>query len=94
MWSLTFGLRLVSTEDLESEVQKTCAAIASKPRGVIALGKKFYHHQMELPLKAAYKEGGLVMAENLQYKDCQEGIEAFKNKRKPMFSHSDEKVEN
>ena len=93
MWSVTFGLRLVSTEDLESEVQKTCAAIASKPRGVIALGKKFYHHQMELPLKAAYKEGGLVMAENLQYKDCQEGIEAFKNKRKPMFSHSDDKVE-
>ena len=93
MWSLTFGLRLVSTEDLESEVQKTCAAIASKPRGVIALGKKFYHHQMELPLKAAYKEGGLVMAENLKYKDCQEGIEAFKNKRKPMFSHSDDKVE-
>ena len=83
----------MSTEDLEAEVQKTCAAIASKPRAVIALGKKFYHHQLELPLKEAYKEGGLVMAENLQYKDCQEGIEAFKNKRKPMFSHSDDKVE-
>ena len=91
-WSLTLGPRLVSSEDLEAELEKTCAAIASKPRGVIALGKKFYHHQMELPLKAAYKEGGLVMAENLQYKDCQEGIEAFKNKRKPVFSHSDDKV--
>ena len=49
-------LRLVPTEDLEAELEKTCVAIASKPRGVIALGKKFYHRQMELPLKAAYKE--------------------------------------
>ena len=85
-------LRLVPAEDLEAELEKTCVAIASKPRGVIALGKKFYHRQMELPLKAAYKEGGLVMAENLQYRDAQEGIEAFKNKRKPIFCHSDDKV--
>jgi len=84
--------KLVQTEDLEAELEKTCAAIASKPRGVIALGKKFYHRQMELPLQAAYKEGGLVMAENLQYRDAQEGIEAFKNKRKPIFCHSDDKV--
>ena len=82
----------MSTEEIEAELEKTCAAIASKPRGVIALGKKFYHHQMELPLKAAYREGGLVMAENLQYKDAQEGIDAFKSKRKPEFGHSDDKV--
>ena len=33
--------RLVTSEDLEAELERTCAAIASKPRGVIALGKRF-----------------------------------------------------
>ena len=32
--------RLVTSEDLEAELERTCAAIASKPRGVIALGKR------------------------------------------------------
>ena len=84
--------RLVEEEELEEEVEKVCKAIASKPRGVITLGKKFYQRQLELPLHSAYEEGGEVMAENLQYKDAQEGIKAFIEKRKPSFSHSQEKI--
>ena len=33
-----------------------------------------------------------VMVDNLAYKDAQEGIAAFKDKRKPVWIHSDEKV--
>ena len=84
--------RLTTEEDLDIELDKTCAAIASKPRGVIAFGKKFYHRQMELPLSSAYPEGSQVMAENLTFRDCQEGISAFKEKRKPVFTHTDERV--
>ena len=82
----------MSDEELDPELERTCAAIASKPRGVIAFGKKFYHRQIELPLAAAYPEGGKVMAENLTFKDAQEGISAFKEKRKPVFQHTDDKV--
>ena len=82
----------MSESELDAEIEKTCTAIANKPRGVIAFGKRFYNRQLELPLTPAYKEGGQTMAENLQYKDAQEGIEAFKAKRKPVFGHTDEKV--
>jgi len=85
--------KLVPEEELDAEIEKTCSAISSKPRGVITFGKKFYHRQMELPLIPAYKEGGKVMAENLKFRDAQEGIEAFKAKRKPVFNHTDERVE-
>jgi len=85
--------RLVEEDKVDDEVKNICAAIASKPRGVITLGKRFYQQQIEMPLSAAYPAGGRVMADNLWYKDAQEGIAAFKEKRKPVFGHTQDKVE-
>ena len=81
-----------TTEDLDSELTEICEAIASKPKGVITLGKRFYYRQLELGLTQALEEGGKVMVDNLSYKDAQEGIAAFKEKRKPNWIHTDEKV--
>ena len=44
-------------------------------------------------MSAAYTAGGRVMADNLWYKDAQEGIAAFKEKRTPVFGHTRDKVE-
>jgi len=85
--------RLVPEDDLQSEVDRICASIASKPKEVISLGKQFYKKQIEMPLASAYPLGGEVMVKNLWYKDAQEGIQAFKEKRKPVFSHTDDQHE-
>ena len=81
-----------STEELEEELNTIIEAIKSKPKGVIALGKKFYCRQLELGISEAFEEGGKVMVDNLSYKDAQEGIAAFKEKRKPIWVHTDEKL--
>ena len=83
---------LPDEESLEAEVRDICQAVASKPKGVIALGKRFYYRQMEMGLGQAFDEGGQVMVDNLKYRDAQEGIAAFKEKRKPTWAHTHDKV--
>ena len=39
--------RLVEEDKVDDEVKNICAAIASKPRGVITLGKRFYQQQVK-----------------------------------------------
>lgn len=43
-------------------------------------------------LSDALSAGGKVMVENLRYADAQEGLSAFKEKRKPKWTHTDEKA--
>lgn len=82
-----------NSEDLEVEIESICQAIISKPRGVVALGKKFYYEQLEMGLTQAFEAGGKVMVDNLQWKDCQEGIKAFIEKKHPVWCHTDELFE-
>ena len=83
---------LSSEAEMDEELKHICNAIVSKPKAVIALGKRFYYRQIELGIKQALEEGGKVMVDNLAYKDAQEGIAAFKEKRKPVWIHSDDKI--
>lgn len=83
--------RVVSNEtELDEEVNRICDAIKSKSRAVVQRGKKFYYEQNQMTLKSALKYGEQEMVENIATTDGQEGIRSFIEKRKPVWSHSDE----
>lgn len=82
--------KIVTEEELDSEVQKMVDAITQKSKAVISLGKKFMYKQMEMGIEEAYREGACVMVNNINMKDGQEGIKSFVEKRKPVWSHTHE----
>ncbi|XP_076060355.1 enoyl-CoA hydratase domain-containing protein 3, mitochondrial-like [Oratosquilla oratoria] len=92
MEALQAGLvsKVVPEEDIEAETERMVKAIISKSKSVIALGKKFMYHQMEMDIASAYREGSCVMVNNINMVDGQEGINSFIGKRKPVWTHSDE----
>lgn len=92
--ALASGLvsKVVPSDALQKETEQVVQAIKSKSRAVIALGKRFYYRQIRLSIAQAYAEGEKVMVENLLYRDSQEGIAAFAEKRKPVWEHTDLKI--
>ena len=84
--------RLVEPDQLQHETAHIAAAIVRKSRSVIALGKKFFYQQLELPIDEAYKLGGRLMVDNIALKDGQEGIKGFIEKREPTWTHTDAKA--
>jgi len=60
----------LTKEELEQEVTKACEAVCSKSRPIVALGKKFYYHQLELGISGALDQGGQTMVKNIQVSLC------------------------
>ena len=74
-----------------NEVAKQVAANTS--RSVVALGKKCLREQVQKShLNDAYRVASQTMIENLKLKDTQLGLKAFAEKKKPVWTHSSEKV--
>ncbi|MEE6512940.1 hypothetical protein FKM82_020286 [Ascaphus truei] len=88
--ALLHGLvsKVVPEEDLERETMKIAYKICQTSRSVVALGKATFYRQMAHGLDAAYELASQVMVQNLSLKDGQEGVEAFSQKRKPVWTHS------
>ncbi|CAD5228088.1 unnamed protein product [Bursaphelenchus okinawaensis] len=84
--------RVVPKDDVKYEALKVAEDVCNMSRSVAALGKAFYYAQKEMKLNDAYRFGEKVMTENLKLKDCQEGIDAFIEKRTAAWTHSDERV--
>jgi enoyl-CoA hydratase/carnithine racemase len=85
--ALRFGL--INDVTPAAELARTTAAlamkIASKSPLTLAIGKEAFYRQAELPLADAYKYAAEVMVTNLSQRDAQEGIEAFIEKRSPVW---------
>ncbi len=77
--------RSVPPEQLASTVESLARRIAGKSTHTLAIGKKAFYAQAELGLAAAYAYTGDVMVRNLASFDAAEGIDAFLNKRKPLW---------
>ncbi|XP_050180942.1 enoyl-CoA hydratase domain-containing protein 3, mitochondrial [Myiozetetes cayanensis] len=90
--ALMHGLvsKVVPEDRLEEETMKISHKICESSKSVLALGKATFYRQITQDLDTAYKMTTQVMVDNLTLRDGQEGIEAFIQKRKPVWTHSQE----
>jgi enoyl-CoA hydratase/carnithine racemase len=82
-----YGLvnRVVPAATLDAEVKALASAILSKSPIAVATGKKMFYRQIELGMKEAYDYAAEVMACNMMAEDVGEGIDAFMQKRPPVW---------
>jgi len=77
--------RVVPAEDLDAAVQTLVEAIISKSAVAVATGKKMFYKQLEMGMDEAYHFASETMACNMMADDAGEGIDAFIEKRPPVW---------
>jgi len=77
--------RVVPEAALDASVTALARQIASKSPLTLAIGKEAFYRQAELPLAEAYAYASEVMVRNMMARDAAEGIDAFLEKRAPVW---------
>lgn len=77
--------KVVAAGDARAGALDFARRIASKSPLTVAIGKRAFYDQRDLPLGEAYAHAAQVMVENLLARDAAEGIEAFLDKRSPAW---------
>ena len=77
--------RVVPLAELRSATRALAEKIASSSPFVVALGKRAFHRQLQMPQALAYDYAQDVMSMNAAAADAQEGIAAFLQKRSPKW---------
>jgi len=78
---------VVTHEELDAAVASLADRIKRKSAVAVATGKGLFYKQLEMPLSDAYVLAGETMACNMMSEDAAEGIDAFKEKRKPVWKN-------
>ncbi len=78
--------RVVAESELDSAVGDLAAQIAGKSPLTVAIGKEAFYRQGEMDLEAAYRYTADVMTRNMLARDAAEGIDAFLDKRQPVWT--------
>jgi enoyl-CoA hydratase/carnithine racemase len=86
--ALQFGLinEIVPADELAARTRALARQLAARSPLTLALGKEAFYRQAEMPLAEAYSYAAQVMVTNLQADDAREGIGAFLDKRKPVWT--------
>ncbi len=82
-----FGLvnRVVPLDRLDAEVKILADSIIAKSAIAISMGKRLFYTQLEMGVEDAYKLAAETMACNMMAEDAGEGIDAFMQKRPPVW---------
>ena len=76
---------IVAPDALDDAVAALAGKIAAHSGTVVAIGKTAFYRQIELGLEEAYAYASGVMVENMMKQDAAEGIDAFLEKRPPVW---------
>jgi enoyl-CoA hydratase/carnithine racemase len=85
-WELGLVNRVVPLEELDGAVQEYVDAILASSPLTVRLGKAAFYEQRALDEPAAYDLATRVMIDNALRADAQEGIRAFLQKRRPVWT--------
>ena len=77
--------KVVPSEQLDQATNEYAAKIASKSPHTLKIGKRAFYDQIDKDLKSAYEYCSRVMVENMMARDAKEGIDAFMEKRDPVW---------
>lgn len=80
--------RIVPDGELPSATMALAHQIAGKSPLTLAIGKEAFYRQAEMDLASAYDYASEVMTRNMLARDAEEGIDAFLQKRAPVWSGS------
>lgn len=85
--ALQWGLvnRVVPAEALDATVAELTGKILAKSAVAVRMGKEMFYRQREKDLEGAYAYAAEVMACNMMADDAGEGLDAFIEKRKPVW---------
>ncbi len=78
--------RVAAPEDLARDTTELAEKLAGKLGAAVRIGKRTFYDQIQMPIADAYAYAGDVMVENMLYRDTEEGIAAFLDKRSPDWS--------
>lgn len=86
--AMTAGIvnKICADDDLTKVTHQLAATLAERSQAVLALGKKAFYEQLEMPLEQAYQHTSKVIVDNMMMRDAEEGIGAFLEKRKPEWN--------
>ena len=77
--------RVVPRDRLRATVDALAQQIAGKSAFTLKIGKEAFYRQAELDLASAYRYAAEVMTTNMLAEDAGEGIDAFLEKRAPVW---------
>jgi enoyl-CoA hydratase/carnithine racemase len=85
-WELGLINRVVPLSEIDGAVQEYVQAILASSASTLRLGKAAFYEQSALDETAAYDLATRVMIDNAGQADAQEGIQAFLQRRPPVWT--------